>query len=730
MPDTAWVSQMPNLRARAPAAPPVPHPLVRKMDGLSRQLRLREALDCLAELKKQGGTASDLELAYRKAAVLCRSLGDGALALQLVQEQLNAGRFLSFTTMENTLQALAGAGMWRQALTMLRRFEEKTRSPAVALYMDAMMACAVAGERDEEKTRPPALTLYMDATMACAVAGERDQVMKLWEEMRSRGMDMGVVAHNGLFRALAEMGDGKAAERYFREMVDGDGGVYFNFEMVSGGVVPDVLSYAALVAAYGRARDLQRIADLLTEVENVELAAPPGLVPNRVLVYDSAMQALNEAARHLEFGRRDARDEEARQLRTQALQLFRNATSRGLKPTEETYKHALNACRALGDVRSVEQLLRHMQKTQGKELSAGLIAAAIRALRYGGEVGAAARALPQLEKARGAPLSAQAYLALMHSCAKEGAHALLDQLQRTMQQKALLEQLQRTTQQKGVPMTAGHYEMLMRACIRHRDLERAFELHEEMVAAGVQPSSKTYRSLIQVCGSANRPREALRVLHMVRDDPHVQLDANHIVQTLDAIATAGARHAELLAVMRSAAAAGVAPSAHMYERVIRVAASYGALDEAQALLRGCRARGLAPTVSAYESLAWQLRRAGRFEESEALLDESRRYSDKDRTRRLPADLEDVVAEHVLCSRELAYERRQAWVAAVRGAPHRDDDDDAQAASSEQQRGDSQSRQEYRVLGPRGGARGEERARRRRRRDSRSSDDDEDSLSDE
>ena len=168
---------------------------------------------------------------------------------------------------------------------------------------------------------------------------------------------------------------------------------------------------------------------------------------------------------------------------------------------KRTYNMLLSVCAEAGDVKSAVRVA-DMLRAAGHKMDTILYTNIIKVCAAAGDAEHAFKLYSEMKTA-GVKTEKQVYATLISACSEQIAKTPQSD-RRT--QLVLLERafsLVQGMQSARMPTDAVVWNALVTASGRAGQLQRAFDVFEEMLAAGLRPNARTYSSLIDACAQVH-----------------------------------------------------------------------------------------------------------------------------------------------------------------------------------------------------------------------------------
>jgi len=513
----------------------------------SRENNLQGALDVFERLKASG--ASMNSMTYNAMLDACIQCHHGSKAFSLFQEMKNEGLFdvVSFNIM----------------LKMYLR--ERKHSEAQKLLKE-MKECGL---------QPNKIT-YNELINTKVEAGDQKGVWDLVKEMKSIGVSPNSVTCSILLKTLNHRStkhDVKLTMELVDSMEDTMDEILFasvieaclrvgQLDLLSaqmrkyakqGGLVAlTAPTYGSMIKAYGQARDTERMWELWTEMEkrNVKPTAITlgcmidALVKNHCVedawdlihttLADPARRSLVNNIIYSTVLKGFAMTKQNEKL----FAVYAEIQKEGVDVNTVMYNTMINACAACGAMDRVPQLLTDMKAANVKPDTI-TYSTVVKGHCLSGNVDRAFEVLAEMQADGEYKPDEILYNCLLDGCAKEhrieealklyedmkSANVapsnftlctlvkLLGRARRLPQAFAMVEDLSKNG---GLKPNIQVFTCLIQACIHNRQLQRALDLHDEVISAKCEPDQKVYTVLTRGCvqsGNLDKAVEVVRCAH-------------------------------------------------------------------------------------------------------------------------------------------------------------------------------------------------------------------------
>merc|ERR1719305_923160 len=429
----------------------------------------------------------------------------------------------------------------------------------------------------EQGLQPNKIT-YNELINAKVEAGDRNGAWELLGEMKSQGESPNSVTCSIFLKALTQKASKQDVKRTMdlvEQMEDQMDEILFSsvieaclrvgqLDLLSeqmrkyarqGGLVTlSAPTYGSMIKAYGQARDIERMWELWNEMEKRQVQPTAitlgcmidALVKNRCVedgwnlvhevLSDPARQALVNNIIYATILKGFAMTKQTERL----FAVYAEIRDQGVQANTITYNTMIDACARCGAMDRVPQLLADMKAANisPDQVTYGTL---VKGHCLSGSVDQAFEILAEMRAGGKHKPDEILYNSLLDGCAKE--HRLEDAMnlyEEMKQAKVLpsnftlctlvkllgrsrrLEQafsiVEELSANNGLKPNIQVFTCLIQACIHNRQLQRALELHDEVVAADCEPDQKTYNVLVRGCmwsGNLQKAVEMVRCAYLL-----------------------------------------------------------------------------------------------------------------------------------------------------------------------------------------------------------------------
>merc|ERR1719389_734082 len=400
---------------------------------------------------------------------------------------------------------------------------------------DMRGAWAVVGEMKAVGLRPNSVTcsILLKSLSRSSAADDADRIMDLVDSIDEK---MDEVLFSSVVEACIRVGRLDAVAAQMRK-----------FAAQGGLVALTPQTYGSLFKAYGQARDVERLWELWNEMEQRQVAPTPvtvGCFVDALVMNGCAEDALGVVHRLLGNPARAGLVNNiifstllkgfAMTKQTERLfAVYAEMCERGVPCNTVTYNTLLDACARCGCMGRAPELVTDM-RAAGVTPDTITYSTLVKGHCFSGDIDEAFAVLKEMRTEGNFKPDEILYNSLLDGCAKE--HRLQEALElyATMKSEGvrpsnstlctlvkLLGRARRLPQAFGIMeelCTTGGlrpniqvYTCLMTACVDNGQLERALQLHDEVIGAGCQPDQKMYNMLVRSCLRSGSLAKAVQV---------------------------------------------------------------------------------------------------------------------------------------------------------------------------------------------------------------------------
>merc|ERR1719443_276246 len=388
---------------------------------------------------------------------------------------------------------------------------------------DMRGAWAVVGEMKAAGLRPNSVTcsILLKSLSRSSAADDADRIMALVDDMEDR---MDEVLFSSVVEACVRVGRLDAVAAQMRK-----------FATQGGLVTLTPQTYGSLFKAYGQARDIERLRELWNEMEQRQVVPTPvtvGCFVDALAMNGGAEDALGVVHRLLRDPARAGVVNNiifstllkgfAKTKQTERLfAVHAEMQERGIAGNTVTFNTLLDACAKCGCMDKAAGLLADM-RAAGIAPDTITYSTLVKGHCFSGDIDAAFTVLSDMRTEGKFKPDEILYNSLLDGCAKEhrlqealdlfarmradGVKPsnftlctlikLLGRARRLPQAFGILEELSKS---EGLRPNVQVYTCLMTACVGNGQLDKALQLHNEVIAAGCMPDEKMYTMLVRGC---------------------------------------------------------------------------------------------------------------------------------------------------------------------------------------------------------------------------------------
>jgi pentatricopeptide repeat protein len=328
-------------------------------------------------------------------------------------------------------------------------------------------------------------------------------------------------------------------------------------------------TYGSMIKAYGQARDIERMWDLWNEMEKRQVKPTSitlgcmidALVKNRCVedawnlvhevLSDPARRALVNNIIYATILKGFAMTKQTDRL----FSVYAEIRDRGVQANTITYNTMIDACARCGAMDRVPQLLDDM-KAANISLDQITYGTLVKGHCLSGSVDKAFEILAEM-KAKGEHKPDEIlYNCILDGCAKEhrleDAMALYEEMKqanimpsnftlctlvkllgRSRRLEEAFATVKELSTQGGLKPNIQVFTCLIQACIHNRQLQRTFQLHDEVITANCEPDQKTYTVLVRGClwgGNLQKAVELVRCAYLLPGHQFLSPSSAHGVE--------------------------------------------------------------------------------------------------------------------------------------------------------------------------------------------------------
>jgi len=429
----------------------------------------------------------------------------------------------------------------------------------------------------------PDHTLYAALLQVYSVCEMHDTVCDLYEtEMAPRSIKPDSQVGDIIMKSAMQCGRNNLAQSIFA------------------GAAGDISKHLAMIKACSKEKNLQGAIDVFERLKNSG-ASLNSMAYNSLL--DACIQC-NDSARAvnlfeqmkadnvidvvsfnimLKMHLRAKKHDEAQLLLTQMR-------AHGLQPNKITYNELINAKVEAGDHRGVWELVAEMKK-QGESPNSVTCSILLKALTEKASKQDVKRTMDCVEQME-EQMDEVLFSSVIEACLRVGQLELLS------------EQMRKYARQGGlVALSSPTYGSMIKAYGQARDVERMWELWNEMEKRNVKPTAITLGCMIDALVKNRCVEDAWNLVHEVLSDPARRALVNNIIYATILKGFAMTKQTErLFAVYAEIRDQGVQANTITYNTMIDACARCGAMDRVPQLLADMKAANISPDQITYGTL--------------------------------------------------------------------------------------------------------------------------------
>jgi len=516
--------------------------------AFSRENNLQGAMDVFERLKSSGASLNSM--VYNSMLDACIQCHDNSKALELFKQMKSEGS-IDVVSFNIILKIYLRSGQRAQAQELLKEMKECGLQANKITYNELINAKVESGDRcgvwdlveqmKSEAVSPNSITCSILLKALTAKSSKKDlkMTMDLVDQMDDK---MDEILFASVIEACLRVGQLDLLSEQMRK-----------YAKQGGLVALTAPTYGSMIKAYGQAHDVERIWELWTEMEkrNVKPTSitlgcmVDALVKNRcvedawdlihTLRADSSRRSLVNNIIYSTILKGFAMTKQNEKL----FAVYAEIQDQGVEANTVMYNTMIDACARCGAMDRVPQLLADMRVANVKPDTI-TYSTLVKGHCLSGNVDCAFEVLAQMLKENLKP-DEILYNCLLDGCAKE--HRLEDALKlyedmkedrvspsnftlctlvkllgrsrRLQQAFGMVEEL---SSNGGLKPNIQVYTCLIQACIHNRQLQRALDLHDEVIAANCEPDQKTYTVLARGCvqgGSLVKAVEMVRCAYRI-----------------------------------------------------------------------------------------------------------------------------------------------------------------------------------------------------------------------
>ncbi|GMH40776.1 hypothetical protein BSKO_08680 [Bryopsis sp. KO-2023] len=261
----------------------------------------------------------------------------------------------------------------------------------------------------------------------------------------------------------------------------------------------------------------------------------------------------------------------------QAVDIFDSMRASGPAPDSITYNTLMGGFAGMGELDEALDFMEGIH-TAGLEVTGRAYVALLTACSKAQNAALAWRLFQEMVES-GVQTSVEAYTAMMDACVKDGSGPNLDRA------FELLDDMRRD----GLKPTAVTYGCLLVACQRKGSVDLAFQMYREAHEEGILPTDECHNILINMCTVQGRLDEALELIKVLAWQ-HGSIEHH----TLNSLVRALSKHfiERAIVVLRLMRNRGMEPTKETYHSLIIACSRHSRAGTAFELYKQMRSRGI------------------------------------------------------------------------------------------------------------------------------------------
>merc|ERR1719161_1891970 len=509
----------------------------------SREKNLQGALDIFERLKSSGASLNSM--AYNSLLDASLQCGDSAHARKLF-EQMKSDGFLDVVSFNIILKMYLREKKHDEAQHLLKEMREHGFQPNKITYNELINAKVEARDRngvwellDEMKDQgesPNSVTCSILLKALTERASKQDvkKTMDLVDRMEDV---MDEVLFSSVIEACLRVGQLDLLSEQMRK-----------YARQGGLLALSAPTYGSMIKAYGQARDVERMWEIWTEMEkrNVKPTAITlgcmidALVKNhcvedaRDLIHSTLADPTRRSLVNNIIYSTVLKGFAMTKQNEKLFAVYAEIQEQGVEANTIMFNTMINACAGCGAMDRVPQLLADM-KAAGVKPDTITYSTVVKGHCLSGNVDRAFEVLAEMKVDGLYKPDEILYNCLLDGCAKEHRIEqalelydnmkndnvapsnftlctlvkLLGRARRLPQAFAMVEDL---INNGGLKPNIQVFTCLIQACIHNRQLQRALDLHDEIIAAKCEPDQKVYTVLARGCVQSGNLSKAIEVV--------------------------------------------------------------------------------------------------------------------------------------------------------------------------------------------------------------------------
>merc|ERR1719327_576383 len=509
----------------------------------SRERNLQGAMDVFERLKSSGAALNSM--AYNALLDACIQCNDSAHARKLF-EQMKADGFIDVVSFNIILKTSLREKKHDEAEQLLQEMREHGLQPNKITYNELINAKEEARDRNgvwevlaqmkNQGESPNSVTCSILLKALTNRASKQDvkKTMDLVDRMED---PMDEVLFSSVIEACLRVGQLDLLSRQMQK-----------YARQGGLIALSAPTYGSMIKAYGQARDVERMWELWHEMEKRQVKPTAitigcmidALVKNHCvedawnlvheIMSDPVRKSLVNNIIYSTILKGFAMTKQTERL----FAVYAEIRDQGVQANTITYNTMIDACARCCAMDRVPQLLADMKSANisPDQITYGTL---VKGHCLSGSVNHAFEILAEMRAGGKHKPDEILYNCLLDGCAKEhrleDAMALYEEMKkanvppsnftlctlvkllgrsrRLQQAFAMVEEL---STKGGLKPNIQVFTCLIQACIHNRQLQRALDLHDEIITAKCEPDQKTYTVLARGCVQGGNLSKAIEVV--------------------------------------------------------------------------------------------------------------------------------------------------------------------------------------------------------------------------
>jgi len=371
-------------------------------------------------------------------------------------------------------------------------------------------------------------------------------------------------------------------------------------QSVFAGASGDISKHIAMIKACGREKNLQGAVEIFERLKSSG-ASINSITHNSFLEACIQCDDTARAGEHLEQMKANScvdvvsfnimlKTSLRKGKHEESQRLLKDMRALGLEPNKITYNEMINAKVEIGDRRGVWELITEMQ-SQGISPSSVTCSILLKALTARASKEDVRLTMELVEKMED-PMDEVLFSSVIEACLRIGQLDMLSQ------------QMGKYARQGGLlALSAPTYGSMIKAYGQSRDIERIWELWNEMQKREVRPTSITIGCMIDALVKNRCVEDAWDLVQRISSDPAQRGLVNNIIYSTIFKGFALTKQPErLFAVYAEFKKQGVEANTVTYNTIIDACAHCGAMDRVPNLLADMRASQVTPDTITYSTV--------------------------------------------------------------------------------------------------------------------------------